>query len=637
MHHGTSVRYSPRRRPGVGRFLPLTGIVLIGALTTACDEDPTPPVEGSVSGTVTLEGAALSGVNVTLSGTVGDMSASTGGDGGYSFSNVIEGSYTVTISGFPPDTEFDATASVSITPGSRNATADFAGTYIRTASVTGSVMVEGMGLAGIMVALTGTESQTATTGDDGAFSFSNLRMGEYAVEMSGWDPDRYVFENTSESFSVSVGEQKMVEFMGTRREYTFQVAIENISVPYPYSASGFFAVPVGSMEPGPLLPGNAYAFEFEAGPGNYLSFATMMVHSNDLFYAPGPGGIPLWNGHEQITGDITDQIMLWDAGTEMNEEPGEGPNQPLQGGADSGEADPNPLVRLADDEWETLPAVDSVIRVMLESTGPTTFRVTIENISLDHTLITVRGLCLEVPLAPGVFVVHHGTNPLFAVGAPISAHPVGAHGLEALAEDGNVTMLAGAVQMGTGLFNLIAPGVYASHADPGLLFHPGTTASPGVEAMAEDGMPAVLGAEVLLTGGFRSAGAFAIPIGEMMPGPLYPGGAYGFEVTAVHGEYLSFVSMLVQTNDLFFAPPPEGIALFPDGQPLQGDVTSMVMLWDAGTEVNEKPGVGLFQAPRQLALNTGMDEMGMVRLLDDEMFTYPETGQVIRVTVRLKG
>lgn len=629
MDHSTSVRYSSLSRSGgVRRFLSLTGIVLIGALATACDEDPPVPVEGSVSGTVTLEGSPLSGIGVDLSGTGPGQSGTTGSDGSYSFSNVIEGSYTVTISGFPSDAEFETTQSVTLNSANRNPTADFAGTYIRTASVSGTVTVEGMGLAGIMVALTGTESQTATTGDDGGFSFSGLRMGDYAVEMSGWDPDRYVFENTSESFSLSVGAQQMVEFMGTRAEYTFQVMIENISPPYAYFPSGHFAVPVGAEEPGPLTSGNSYAFEFEAGPGARLTFATMMVHSNDLFYAPGPGGIHLWEGHEQVTGDITDQIQLWDAGTEMNQEPGEGADQPLQGGAGTGEADPDNTVRLADDEWETLPAVDSVIRVMLESTGPTSFRVTIENISQDHTLITVRGLCLEVPLAPGVFVIHYGDEPLFTPGMPDRGH-----GLEGLAEDGNIMQLAAFVTLATGIVQPLAPGVYASHEAPGLLFQPGMTASPGVEAMAEDGNPAILGAEVLATGGFRDAGAFAVPVGDQAPGPLFPGRMYAFNVTAVHGEYLSFVSMLVQSNDLFFAPPPEGIALFPDGQPLDGIVTDMVMLWDAGTEVNEKPGIGIFQAPRQLAPNTGMDEMGMVRLLDDEMFTYPAVNQLIRVTV----
>jgi hypothetical protein len=627
MDHSTSVRYSSRRCPGgVGRFLSLTGIVLIAALTTACGEDPPVPVEGSVSGTVTLEGAGLSDVTVDLSG---GESTSTGGDGTYSFSNVIEGSYTVTISGYPADAEFSETSqSVSINEANRSPTADFAGTYTRTSSVTGTVTVEGMGLGGIMVALTGTESQSATTGDDGGFSFSGLRAGDYTVEMSGWDPDRYVFDETSESFSVGVGAQMMVDFMGTRAEYTFQVTIENVSPGYAYFPSGVFRTPVGDEGPGPLTSGKTYAFEFEAGPGARLSFATMMVHSNDLFYAPGPEGIELWDGHDQITGDITGQIQLWDAGTEMNQEPGEGPDQPLQGGPGTGEADSDATVRLADDEWETLPEVDSVIRVMLESTGPTTFRVTIENVSVDHTLVTVRGLCLEVPLAPGVFVIHYGNEPLFTPGMPDRGQ-----GLEGLAEDGDIMQLGAFVHVATGLVQPLAPGIYASHEAPGLLFMPGTTASAGIEAMAEDGNPTILGAEVLAAGGYRSAGAFAVPVGGDGPGPLFPGGTYAFNVTAVHGEYLSFVTMLVQTNDLFFAPPEGGIALFPEGQPLDGIVTDMVMLWDAGTEVNEKPGVGLFQAPRQLAPNTGMDEMGMVRLLDDEMFTYPGVGQVIRVTV----
>ena len=143
---------------GVGRFLSLTGIVLIAALTTACGEDPPVPVEGSVSGTVTLEGAGLSDVTVDLSG---GESTSTGGDGTYSFSNVIEGSYTVTISGYPADAEFSETSqSVSINEANRSPTADFAGTYTRTSSVTGTVTVEGMGLGGIMVVLTGMESQS---------------------------------------------------------------------------------------------------------------------------------------------------------------------------------------------------------------------------------------------------------------------------------------------------------------------------------------------------------------------------------------------------------------------------------------------------------------------------------------------
>ena len=222
MDRSTSVGNSSRRRAGgAGRFPALAAIVLLGALTTACGEDPPVPVEGSVSGTVTLEGAPLADIHVDLEGAGVDQHVDTDASGAYTIPRVIEGTYTVSIEGMPSDTEFEASQTVTISPSSPNATADFAGDYIRTASVSGTVLVEDMPLGGIMVAMTGTESQTATTGADGSFSFGNMRMGEYTVEMSGWDPDRYVFEGTSQSFPVAVGEQKMVEFMGTRREYDF--------------------------------------------------------------------------------------------------------------------------------------------------------------------------------------------------------------------------------------------------------------------------------------------------------------------------------------------------------------------------------------------------------------------------------
>ena len=40
--------------------------------------------------------------------------------------------------------------------------------------------------------------------------------------------------------------------------------------------------------------------------GDYLSFATMFVQSNDLFYAPEPSGIPLFDGETPVDGDMTE-------------------------------------------------------------------------------------------------------------------------------------------------------------------------------------------------------------------------------------------------------------------------------------------------------------------------------------------
>ena len=626
MKQGTSAtdlaRGGGRRSGALAR---LACVALVATLLAACGEGNMPPVVGSVSGTVTLESAPLGGVTVELTG---EGSKTTGADGTYRFENVLEGSYTVTISGFPNDAEFPANMSVTVSESSQNPTADFAGTYIRTARVAGTVMVEGVPLSGISVALTGLESQSTQTNASGGFAFGNLRGGDYSVEMSGWDPDRYVFTDASRSFALATGGEMIVEFMGTRAEYTFLVSIENIAPGYAYFPSGQFNTPVGDDGPGPATSGKTYQFEFEAGPGSRLTFATMMVHSNDFFYAPGPEGIALWDGHAMLTGDVTDQIQLWDAGTEINQEPGEGEDQPVQGGPDTGDPDPNTNVRLAEDEWGTLPEVDSVVKVTIDSIGPYTFRVSIENVSKDHTLVTVRGLCLEVPIAPGVFVIHYDDEPLFTPGESDRGQ-----GLEELAEDGINGPLHAFATAATGVIQLAAPGIYATHQDPGLLFNPGTTATVGVEAMAEDGNPTALGVEVLAKGGFRTADAFFVPDGDDTPGPLFPGRKYEFNVVAVHGERLSFVTMLVQSNDIFFAPAEEGIELFPGDDPLTGLVTDMVMLWDAGTEVNGKPGIDRWQAPRQLAPDTGPDEAGMIRLLDDDEFTYPAVDEMIRVTV----
>ena len=68
------------------------------------------------------------------------------------------------------------------------------------------------------------------------------------------------------------------------------------------------------------------------------------------------------------------------------------------------------------------------------------------------------------------------------------------------------------------------------------------------------------------------------------------------------------------------------------GVPLTADVTSQLTLFDAGTEVNEEPGLGPNQAHRQAGPNTGPDEHGTVRPVSDR-FTYPKTADVVRVTI----
>ena len=407
----------------------------------------------------------------------------------------------------------------------------------------------------------------------------------------------------------------------------FRVRIENVSPVQEFLVGRGFNRPWNVSEPGPLLPGHSYAFTFDAHAGHRLSFATMFVQSNDLFYAPSDEGIELWTEDGRTEGDITDRILLWDAGTEVNQEPGAGADQPLRGGGESGAADPDNTVRIANDEFGNLPDVADVIRVTLQSLGATTFRLEIENVSDDMTLMTADESYHPVPLAPGVFVVHTAPYPLFEEGEPDRGD-----GLEALAEDGVIGGLVEWVAARTGLTTPLAPGVFVAHPEPGGLFVAGEPATPGLEALAEDGNPAVLSEEIQARFQNGVGGVFAVPVGEENAGPLFPGHAYEFAVAAEPGDYLSFATMFVQSNDLFYAPSDSGIALFPNGLALEGEITHLVELWDAGTEFNERPGVGLGQAPRQAAPDTGPEEARTVELLDP-YFRYPAVSDVIKVTI----
>lgn len=606
------------------------GLALATMLLAACGEPVDPPVPGSIIGTVSIEGMGVDGITVTLEGTT---STTTAGGGAYRFDNVNEGMHTVTISGLPLGSEFTELSASIILDAGQTQVLDFNGSYIRTATIVGSVSVNDMGIGGVSVALGGTETGSTQTDADGNYEFRSLRAGDYTVTISDFDPAKYTFDETSQAVSVAVGESGNVSFLGTPTRLPGQVdyivRIENVSPAYEFSSSGHFAVPVGASGPGPLLPGGTYEFLFHAGPGLYLSFATMFVQSNDLFYAPDGNGIAVWGDDGPISGDITDQIMLWDAGTEINQEPGAGADQPIRGGGNSGAADPDPTVRLATDDFGNLPEVADVIRVTLhrEGASPTLVRLTIENIGTATTLMTADGGAHPTPLAPGVFVVHAGSNPLFTVGEPDRGE-----GLEGLAEDGTVSALTAAVEERSGLTSLIAPGVYATHSGGPLLFRAGEAASAGLESMAEDGHPMTLATEVEAAGGFLDAGVFAVPVGADGPAPVGPGQAYEFEVIATPGDHLSFVTMFVQSNDLFYAPPAEGIDLFPNGVALEGDITDQIMLWDAGTEVNEKPGLGVYQAPRQPGPDSGPAEDGLVNILDP-CFTYPDLSDVLRVTL----
>jgi hypothetical protein len=101
------------------------------------------------------------------------------------------------------------------------------------------------------------------------------------------------------------------------------------------------------------------------------------------------------------------------------------------------------------------------------------------------------------------------------------------------------------------------------------------------------------------------------------------------------GDRLSLVTMFVPSNDLFYSPNEKGIALFDGEEPVGGDLTSTIWLWDAGTEVNQEPGVGPDQVQRQSEAGAGPTEDAPVRLISsvNDGFSYPEDESVLRLTI----
>jgi hypothetical protein len=209
----------------------------------------------------------------------------------------------------------------------------------------------------------------------------------------------------------------------------------------------------------------------------------------------------------------------------------------------------------------------------------TQFTVRIENVSKAGTLKLSNGMTAPAPTSPGIWTVQKGGNPLFTSGKP---------------------------------------------------------AGEGIERQAEEGNPSILAGSVAKQNGIAASSTFTVPVGETKTGPLLPGKAYEFTFTATPGMRLALATMFAQSNDLFYAPGEDGIALFDEnGHAISKDITSDLSLWDAGTEVNQEPGLGVDQAPRQKAPNTGAAERGVVRLVSDG-FTYPAVSEVIRVTISSK-
>ncbi|MCY1720551.1 spondin domain-containing protein [Prolixibacteraceae bacterium Z1-6] len=379
---------------------------------------------------------------------------------------------------------------------------------------------------------------------------------------------------------------------------TYTVTVENVSTAYDFFEAGAVAIPDGASEAGPAFPGHSFTFSFHAGPNHKLSFATMYGLSNDGFYSPADGGISLYSGGAPLTGDITSEIMLWDAGTQVNQMPG--PGNPHNG------ADENGVVRSMMDANTTdmydYGTVATNLKATLMYHGHSMFSVTVEVLEAATTAIS-----------PVAWVVHgDGQMPIFTEGMADYGM-----GLETLSETGNPGPLSHHLAMNSGYVSPIAPVLWVLHDKKDMpLFTEGMPDyGLGLETLAETGNPGPL-YESLMAAGYETG----FQTGPNAP-PIFPGEMLSFTIEGHVGQSLSIASMLGVSNDIFFSTGEEGIKLSNGDDPK--DLTHFIELYDAGTEVNEYPGA-------QTQANTV--ENGNVRVVNDGM-PWPDPSNIIKVTI----
>lgn len=186
----------------------------------------------------------------------------------------------------------------------------------------------------------------------------------------------------------------------------------------------------------------------------------------------------------------------------------------------------------------------------------------------------------------------------------------------------------------------ISHGVWAIfNSNSANLFTLDAAADEGTARIAEDGFTFVKTNSLNNTSSIYTNGEFTAPGGPANNEALFTGESSMFMIKAKPGQMLQFQSMFVQSNDWFYSFSGAGLDLFNGETPISGDVTSSIKLYDAGTELDEAPGLGTTQKLDQGPTETNIGPADPVNQIKEAMarhngsLTIPATSSVIRVTI----
>jgi spondin N len=323
-----------------------------------------------------------------------------------------------------------------------------------------------------------------------------------------------------------------------------------------------------------LAPGEEDSFVFTAEPGDRLSLLAGLGAGNDHFIGTSSQGVALFanNGLPMDTRDVSDVLLVWEVGTEYNQAPGQGFDQ-LGTQAAAGDGMPEAgAVTPFNSSTRALPQAARVVSVDVTTDA--------KNPEILTITITNIGDTVASDLSETVWALHEDTVSVFTDGGAAAD----VEGLEALVEDGD-----------------------------------GTTLQATLAAVA------------------------GVGTAELIADPTAPGGTFVITVTPDEdNRMLSFVSSIEASNDAFVAPVPGGIALLDeDGSSrtnaqIEEDFRRNLIVWDAGTETNEVPGVGANIQSRQLVDDIGdADSDATIRAYSEAFndLAGPSVGGLLEVTV----
>jgi hypothetical protein len=399
---------------------------------------------------------------------------------------------------------------------------------------------------------------------------------------------------------------------------TGTITIENVLDSKPLVESGTFK---GSGTPAVVLPGQSVSFTFSAAKGQALSFATMYGWSNDLFFAPGNPGIKLYSDNgTPITGDVSNEIKLWDNGTRINQVPGMNVMHP-------GMAESTPKnikeVNGVDDYGNTYLAASQLMKISLVYNGNSSFTVTIMNNS--------GGTANETPFSPGVWAISYIAGGNLLLPAPIySANALSTSGLTDIAEMGDNAAASVYLTGITGIFTPLSPilvVVYNGIENP--IYKTGEKdRGEGLTDLAQKGNADILAAALKGKPGIRSVYVLKDPNTTVLLPKINgaSGGKVSQQLNLAPGDKIAIATMYGFSNDWFFATTADDM-----GALEKGDGLPSIGLFDDGTAINQFPGAGITQF--NLA-GTPLEESKPIEAVPNpnDFTTLPDIDHIINVT-----